>query len=33
MENIEKKDNDVILDGINVSALRALDECFLRGES
>lgn len=32
MENLEKKENDVILDGVNVSALRSLDEFFLRGE-
>lgn len=32
MENLEGKNNDVILDGVNVSALRRLDECLLRGE-
>lgn len=32
MENLEKKDNDEVVDGVNVGALRALDECLLRGE-
>lgn len=31
MENLEKN-NDLVLDGVNVGALRSLDECLLRGE-